>query len=118
MPELLAPVGASRQLSGALAAGLVPSVAPWAMLAGLGATVALLSGLLWRGAWGGTLGVAVLAGMAANATVVGLIAEAYDRYQARLGWLPMLVLFVVAVAAWRRRRSGQHRRCHVNHAMR
>lgn len=98
VPELLVPVGASQQLSGALAAGIVPAVAPWAMLAGLGVLVLAVPVLLLRGAPGGMLGAAVLAGMLANALVVGLTAEAYDRYQARLGWLPLLVL--LAVLAW------------------
>lgn len=103
LPELLVPVGASLQLSGALAAGVVPRIAPWAMLASLGALVGIMHLLLRRGQATGVLGMAVLAGMAANALVVGLTAEAYDRYQARLGWLPMLVLLAVVLRATRRR---------------
>jgi hypothetical protein len=97
LPELVVPVGGSGQLSGALARHAVARLAPAAMLGGCLVLFTLVPVLLRRGAPGGALGALVLAGMAANALVVGLTAEAYDRYQARLGWLPVLVV-VAAVA--------------------
>jgi hypothetical protein len=50
------------------------------------------------------MAAAVLAGIAANALVVGMSAEPYDRYNARLAWLAVPLAAAGAaqlLSAWR-----------------
>ena len=101
-PELLAPILASAQLSGAIVRNPVVHLAPPIALGAAGLLVPV-SLLLRRGSFVGGLGALVLAGMVTNALVVGLTAEAYGRYAARLSWLPLLVL-LAAAANWLHRR--------------
>lgn len=114
LPEMVAPAARSAQLSGRLTQLPSARLAPWAMLAAGAVLVVLVPFLLLapslrRSSSVGLLGLMVLAGLAANALVVGLTAEAYDRYQARLGWLPLLVLLTATAAGASAMNSGEKR---------
>ena len=99
LPELVPPEAASAQLSGDLARSWPARIAPWTMLAASLLLPCAIVPLLQRRETLGVLGLLVLTGLVTNALVVGLTAEPYDRYQARLGWLPVLLL--AALLAWR-----------------
>lgn len=96
MPELLRAVGASMQLSGALAA--LPPVRAIPLATGA-ALILLPLALLSPGPLRG-LAAALICGIAGNALVVGLSAEPYDRYQSRIAWLAVPIA-VVALAQLR-----------------
>jgi hypothetical protein len=100
MPELLALVSASAQLSGGLA--VLGPVRAMPIVTGAALLVLPLA-LIVPGPIRG-MAAAVLAGIAANALVVGMSAEPYDRYNARLAWLAVPLAAAGAaqlLSAWR-----------------
>ncbi len=86
---------------------------PVALAASLGLVLAV-GVLIWRR----QRELALLAGsmvvvLVANAAVCGILSNPHDRYQARIAWIAVVVLFIVAVSAaeaFRRRWPGRRSR--------
>ena len=69
----------------------------------LSVAVAIVAGWRLRGRWPSSVGPfagLVLAGLAANALITGVLSAPNPRYQARVIWLVPLVAYVLAVTWW------------------
>jgi hypothetical protein len=86
-----------------LAQGLVPLHTALTMLAMLALLLLAVAG--WRSRTGPALATLVLVAMVANAAFAGGLSGPAERYQARLGWLPVFALGLGYAA--RRRSDGE-----------